>query len=108
MLHRRAPSMATREGLADAGGAKFQICLASLSLGWLNDAEFEVFGADPLQAGERIDRALHAGRATVSPLRSIRCTLDPPRLNHFAFCANVPCMTSTGSSFCIWVSRKQI
>jgi hypothetical protein len=24
--------MATREGLADAGGAKFQICLASLSL----------------------------------------------------------------------------
>jgi hypothetical protein len=28
MLHRRAPSMATREGLADAGGAKFQICLA--------------------------------------------------------------------------------
>jgi integrase len=27
MLHRRAPSMATREGLADAGGAKFQICM---------------------------------------------------------------------------------
>jgi hypothetical protein len=32
MLHRRAPSMATREGLADAGGAKFQICLASFKV----------------------------------------------------------------------------